>query len=154
LYAAVERSSAMYQTILLPTDGSAGSELAVDHALDLAERYDATLHLLYVVDTDIVNHYAGIDAIEGVEHALESHGTRALETAAARATDGGIPVEQHVVEGSPHEAILDAIPMVGADLVVMGTERRDDEYRRLVGSVTERVVRMADVPVHVVKAAV
>jgi nucleotide-binding universal stress UspA family protein len=44
--------------------------------------------------------------------------------------------------------------MVGADLVVMGTERRDDEYRRLVGSVTERVVRMADVPVHVVKAAV
>ncbi|WP_136590134.1 universal stress protein [Salinigranum halophilum] len=144
----------MYETILLPTDGSAGSELAVDHALDLARRYDATLHLLYVVDTDVVNHYAGIDAIEGVEQALQSRGADALDAAAARAADGGVPTESHVVEGVPHEAILDAIPMVGADLVVMGTERRDEGYHRLVGSVTERVVRLADVPVHVVKAAV
>jgi len=44
--------------------------------------------------------------------------------------------------------------MVGADLVVMGTEREGGEYRRLPGSVTERVVRMADVPVHVVKTDV
>jgi nucleotide-binding universal stress UspA family protein len=144
----------MYQTLLLPTDGSAGSELAVDHAVDLAKRYDATLHLLYVVDTDIVNHYAGIDAIEGVEHALQSAGTDALDAAAARAADADVPVERHVVEGTPHEAILDAVTMVGADLVVMGTERRGDEYHRLVGSVTERVVRLADVPVQVVKAAV
>ncbi len=144
----------MYQTILLPTDGSPGSELAVDHALDLARRYDATLHLLYVVDTDVVNHYAGIDAIEGVERALQSHGADALSEATARADDEGVPTEQHVVEGVPHEAIIDAIAMVGADLVVMGTERRSDDYHRLVGSVTERVVRTADVPVHVVKATV
>ncbi|WP_152040858.1 universal stress protein [Salinigranum salinum] len=142
----------MYETILVPTDGSAGSELAVDHALDLARRYDATLHLVYVVDTDVVNHYAGIDAIEGVEGALEAQGAEALDAAAERAEDGGIVAERHVVEGSPHEAIIDAVAMVGADLVVMGTERKSGEYRRLLGSVTERVVRMVDVPVHVVKA--
>jgi nucleotide-binding universal stress UspA family protein len=139
----------MYRTILVPTDGSAGSELAVEHALDLAARYDATLHLLYVVDTDVVNHYAGIDAIEG---ALETQGADALEAAAARASDERVTAERHVVEGRPHEAILDAVSMVGADLVVMGTERKSGEYRRLLGSVTERVVRMTDVPVHVVKA--
>jgi nucleotide-binding universal stress UspA family protein len=142
----------MYRTILVPTDGSAGSNLAVDHALDLARRYDATLHLVYVVDTDVVNHYAGIDAIEGVEGALKAQGTDALDAAAERAERDGIPAERHVVEGSPHEAILDAVSMVGADLVVVGTERKSGEYRRLLGSVTERVVRMADVPVHVVKA--
>jgi nucleotide-binding universal stress UspA family protein len=142
----------MYETILVPTDGSAGSELAVEHALDLAERYDATLHLVYVVDTDVVNHYAGIDAIEGVEGALQTQGSDALDEAAARAKREGITVERHVVEGTPHEAILDAVPVVGADLIVMGTERKSGEYRRLLGSVTERVVRMADVPVHVVKA--
>ncbi|WP_380680306.1 universal stress protein [Salinigranum sp. GCM10025319] len=142
----------MYETILVPTDGSAGSELAVEHALDLAGRYGATLHLVYVVDTDVVNHYAGIDAIEGVEGALQTQGSDALDEAAARATEDGIAAERHVVEGTPHEAILDAVPVVGADLIVMGTERRSGEYRRLLGSVTERVVRMADVPVHVVKA--
>ena len=142
----------MYETILVPTDGSAGSELAVEHALDLAERYDATLHLVYVVDTDVVNHYAGIDAIEGVEGALQTQGSDALDEAAARAEREGIAVERHVVEGTPHEALLDAVPVVGADLIVMGTERKSGEYRRLLGSVTERVVRMADVPVHVVKA--
>jgi nucleotide-binding universal stress UspA family protein len=142
----------MYRTILVPTDGSAGSDLAVEHALDLAARYDATLHLLYVVDTDVVNHYAGIDAIEGVEGALETQGAEALEAAADRAAAEGVAAERHVVEGRPHEAILDAVSMVGADLVVMGTERKSGEYRRLLGSVTERVVRMADVPVHVVKA--
>jgi nucleotide-binding universal stress UspA family protein len=142
----------MYETILVPTDGSAGSELAVDHALDLARRYDATLHFVYVVDTDVVNHYAGIDAIEGVEGALEAQGAEALDAAAERASNERLAAERHVVEGSPHEAIIDAIALVGADLVVMGTERKSGEYRRLLGSVTERVVRMADVPVHVVKA--
>jgi nucleotide-binding universal stress UspA family protein len=142
----------MYQTILVPTDGSAGSELAVEHALDLARRYDASVHFVYVVDTDVVNHYAGIDAIEGVEGALEAQGSDALDAAADRADGEGLIAERHVVEGAPHEAILDAITMVGADLVVMGTERKSGEYRRLLGSVTERVVRMADVPVHVVKA--
>jgi nucleotide-binding universal stress UspA family protein len=142
----------MYRSILLPTDGTAGSELAVKHAIDLARRYDATLHLLYVVDTDVVNHYAGIDAIEGVEGALETQGAEALDAAADTAATADIATERHVVDGRPHEAILDAIPMVGADLVVMGTERKSGDYRRLLGSVTERVVRMADVPVHVVKA--
>jgi nucleotide-binding universal stress UspA family protein len=142
----------MYETILVPTDGSAGSELAVEHAVDIARRYDATLHLVYVVDTDVVNHYAGIDAIEGVEGALEAQGTEALDAAAERASNEGVAADRHVVEGSPHEAIIDAVAMVGADLVVMGTERKSGEYRRLLGSVTERVVRMVDVPVHVVKA--
>jgi nucleotide-binding universal stress UspA family protein len=142
----------MYQTILVPADGSAGSELAVEHAIDLARRYDAGLHFVYVVDTDVVNHYAGIDAIEGVEGALAAQGSDALDAAAERADAEGLVTERHVVEGSPHEAILDAITMVGADLVVMGTERKSGEYRRLLGSVTERVIRMADAPVHVVKA--
>ncbi|WP_318569311.1 universal stress protein [Salinigranum marinum] len=142
----------MYETILVPTDRSAGSELAVEHAVDLARRYDATLHLVSVIDTDVVNHYAGVDAIEGVEGALEAQGVDALDAAAARAAAAGVATERHVVEGRPHEAIVDAVAMVGADLVVMGTERKSGEYRRLLGSVTERVVRVADVPVHVVKA--
>lgn len=142
----------MYETLLVPTDGSPGSELAVEHAIDLAATYDATLHLLYVVDEDVVNHYAGVDAIEGVEHALEEQGLDATLEAEERAEAAGVPAETHIAHGVPHEEILGAIDTLGIDLVVMGTEHRSGEYRRLLGSVTERVVRLADCAVHVVKA--
>ncbi|RLM77757.1 universal stress protein, partial [Halobellus sp. Atlit-38R] len=43
----------MYSEILVPTDGSRAAERAIDHALNLAETYDARIHALYVVDTSI-----------------------------------------------------------------------------------------------------
>jgi nucleotide-binding universal stress UspA family protein len=142
----------MYETILVPTDGSPGSELAVERAVDLAGRYGATLHFLSVVDEDVVNHYAGIDAVEDVEGSLEERGLDAAVAAEDRAATADVAAETHLRRGVPHEAIVDAAADLGATLVVMGTERRSGEYRRLLGSVTERVVRLADAAVLVVKA--
>jgi len=47
----------MYDSILLPTDASAGMDRAIEHAIDAAAQYDATLHVLYVVDTDAYGTY-------------------------------------------------------------------------------------------------
>jgi nucleotide-binding universal stress UspA family protein len=47
----------MYDQILVPTDGSDGTRGAVDHAIDLAATYDATLHTIYVVDTNVVSRH-------------------------------------------------------------------------------------------------
>ena len=44
----------MYERILVPTDGSNVAQAAVDHAIDLATKYDAELHALYVADTDAI----------------------------------------------------------------------------------------------------
>lgn len=141
----------MYDTILVPTDGSPGSRLAVEHAVSLAERYDATLHCLSVVDEEVYGHYAGVDAIENAEEALAERAEEALAAAVSEADAADVPVETRVERGVPHEVIHRAASDV--DLVVMGTERRSGEYRRLLGSVTERVVRLTDTPVLVVKAA-
>ncbi|WP_327052114.1 universal stress protein [Halomicrococcus gelatinilyticus] len=140
----------MYDRILIPTDGSDGSGAAVDSGFDLARQCDASVHLLYVVDDDVYGHYAGVDAIENAEPALEEQGERVLSAAAAEAD--GVDVTTEIVRGHPHEEILACADDVDADLVVMGTEQHTGEYRRLLGSVTERVVRMSDGPVHVVKA--
>ena len=67
----------MYDRILLPTDGSKGVDRAIDHAVDAADRYGATLHVLYIVDSDIVNAYSGdefVDGSEGAEETLEELG--------------------------------------------------------------------------------
>jgi len=142
----------MYETILIPADGSDGSEEALRHGTDLARKYDATVHLLHVVDEGIYGHYGGIDAFEHAEEALEEAGEEVLAAARDHLEAASVPVEVHVERTTPHEGIVDTARRVGADLIVMGTERRSDEYRHLLGSVTERVLRTSTAPVHVVKA--
>jgi len=138
----------MYDQILVPTDGSEGTEGAVEHAIDLARTYDATLHTLYVVNTNV-----GIDSsVIGTLEALEEAGEDAMEAVIDRAKDAGVgTIEGAVAQGTPHRAILDYVDEHDVDLVVMGTHGRSGLDRYLLGSVTEKVVRLSDVPVMTVQ---
>jgi nucleotide-binding universal stress UspA family protein len=143
------RSSGVYDDVLIPTDGSEGTEGAIDHAIDLATTYDATVHVLYVVDTGI----GGGEAVDALE-ALEAAGKEAIDDVIERAEAADLgTVEGTVARGAPHRAILDYVDEHGVDLVVMGTHGRTGLDRYLVGSVTEKVVRLSDVPVLTVRMA-
>ncbi|MGM0592474.1 MAG: GNAT family N-acetyltransferase [Halobacteriota archaeon] len=142
----------MYDDILVPTDGSDGSNEALRHGIDLAQKYDATVHLVYIVDEGIYGHYGGIDAIDNVEEVLEKTGQEILRVASEEVEAASLPVETHLSHSTPHEGILDTARQAGADLIVMGTEHRSADYRHMLGSVTERVIRTSSIPVHVVKA--
>jgi len=147
----------MYENILIATDGSVASENAIGHAIGLADLHDAMLHALYVVDSDVYSAYSGdeyVDEHEGPEHGLEEVGEEALATVTERATDRGVEVIEALRHGRPHEEIVDYAADEGVDLVVLGTRRHPEEYRSLLGSVTDRVVRLADEPVTVVKTPV
>ena len=147
----------MYDRILLPTDGSEGVDRAVDHAIDAADRYDATLHVLFVVDSDIVNAYPGDEYVheaEGAEATLEDLGETAVENVAERAAEAGVETATAVIHGTPHEEILRYIDDEDIDLTVIGSKNRPGDYRRMLGSVTERVSRMSTAPVSIVKTTV
>ena len=140
----------MYDTILVPTDGSEQAETALTHAVALAERYGAALHVLYVVDTGSMA-AAGIDGaavLDELENAGEAIISRAVETG----TRAGLDAEGAVEYGSPHEAIREYVDDHGIDLIVMGTHGRRGLGRYLLGSVTERVIRTASVPVLAVRS--
>ena len=147
----------MYDRILLPTDGSEGVDRATEHAIDAANRYGATLHVLFVVDSGIVNAYSGdefVHEFEGAEATLEDVGEHAVETVAERAAAVGVDTVTAIVHGSPHEEILRYVDDEGIDLTVMGSKNRPGDYRRMLGSVTERVSRMSAAPVSIVKTTV
>jgi len=147
----------MYDRILLPTDGSVGVDRAIDHAVDAADRYDATLHVLYVVDSDVINAYSGdefVDGSEGAQETLEERGREALDAVAAHAGDAGVDVVTDLVYGVPHEEILRYVDREDIDLTVMGSKTRSGDYRRMLGSVTERVSRRSTAPVSIVKTTV
>ncbi|MFC4359466.1 universal stress protein [Halobium salinum] len=141
----------MYQDIVVPTDGSGPSERAVAHAIDLATRYDARLHALYVVDVDALGP-VDFDASR-IVGGLEAEGDAVTDRVVDAAEAAGVRVRKAIVDGSPAEAIVDYVAAEGADLVVMGTHGRRGLDRFLLGSVTERVLRTAPVPVLVVRVA-
>ena len=141
----------MYERILLPTDGSPASLAALEHALDLAETFDAGLDVLYVVDADVLP----LDAhTKTVFEARDQAASGAVADIVDEAERCGIEaVTGEVREGSPAEVLLDHVDDRDVDLVVMGTHGRRGLDRYLLGSVTERVVRLAPVPVLTVRGA-
>ncbi len=138
----------MYDRILLPTDGSEAGNRAVEQAVGLAAETGATLHVLFVVE-DIP--YAPEMMDDTVEAQLREIGEAAIEEIQAKADEAGVEVVEALEEGAPHDGILQYADDEGIDVIVMGTHGRSGLDRYLLGSVTERVVRTADVPVLTVR---
>jgi nucleotide-binding universal stress UspA family protein len=141
----------LYERILVPTDGSSAGRRAVEHAAALAATHGATVVGVYVVNTA---GYAGLpmeSSWEGLDDMLRADGDAALETVREVAENRGVPVETHVLEGSPSRQIVEFAEREGCDLVVMSTHGRGGIDRLLLGSVAEKVVRSANVPVMTVR---
>ena len=142
----------MFETVVVATDGSGSVSRAVDCALDLAARFGATVHALYVVDEGRVD--ALPEALhEDVREALDEQGEAALEAVAEANERRGAPVELEtaVRVGRPATGIVGYVRDVDADAVAMGTRGRSGEHSFLLGSVAEQVVRTCPAPVLTVR---
>ena len=135
----------MYDTILLPTDGSEATTDAAAHAFSHAERYDATIHVLSVVELA-----GGLGTTGRDEDELERR-RRERETAAERLVEEnaaeGIDVTVAVEFGNPAQVITEYATEVAADLTVMSTRGRGGAKRVVFGSVTEQVIQAGETPV-------
>jgi nucleotide-binding universal stress UspA family protein len=146
----------MISSLVVATDGSASGERAVVVALDLARRFDATVHALSVVDTiDDGEGAGGDDATEngkgsddGSADARRQRAERAVAAVAERADRG---VHTAVEAGDPAAVIRMYAAETATDLIATGTRGRDGAHRFLLGSVAEEVVRTAPVPVLTVR---
>lgn len=142
------------ETILVVTDFSEGSRLAVDRAARLAHELGADLHIAHAALLPTVipawgdpGGGAWIDANAIVDAAYE-----ALEREADRieAAHGDRP-KPHVSSGSTHRGLAGIAEAVGAELVVVGARGQGFKLGRLLGSTAERLVRTLHVPVLVVR---
>ncbi|MFB6153697.1 MAG: universal stress protein [Halodesulfurarchaeum sp.] len=137
----------MIDTLVIATDGSESVTRAIDVALDLADRFDAAIHALSVVDEGEVSS-APDEVKTQLRDALEEKAAEAL-TEVEAGTDQ--PVQTIVREGHPAQEISKYAREVEADVVATGTRGRHGENRFLIGSVAERVVRTCPVPVLTVR---
>ncbi|SIR73984.1 universal stress protein [Natronorubrum thiooxidans] len=147
----------MYDNILVPTDGSKVAQIAVDTAVDLAEKYDATVHALYIADTDAVAYGLGAEQVDRIQQGdfagmteLREDAEEATGYVTETAEAHGLSAVEHHSGGQPHRLIASYAEDNDIDLIVMGSHGRSGVRRALLGSVTERVLRSTHTPVLVV----
>ena len=133
----------MIDSLVIATDGSESVARAVDVALDFAERFEASVHALYVIEKSEINS-APEEVRDRLEAALEKQGQEALDSVGEKA---GREITTAIRTGNPAAEIARYARQVDADLVATGTRGRHGEDRFLIGSVAERVVRTCPVPV-------
>lgn len=137
--------------ILCPTDFSEASDHAVDLALAIAAAYQARIAAIHVAHPAVVPLEFAAPAggpLDGAEIDVLRGKTAARFSGASRA---GIGLDVFVDTGSPADRIVDRAASLPADLIVMGTHGRGPMAHLLMGSVAERVVRLAPCPVLVVR---
>lgn len=141
----------MTNSIVIPTDGSEYAENAAEVGFDLAERLEATVHVLAVGDVNL----AEISSIGGAPIRSKEDVTEIAaewaEELAATARAAGLEAKSVVRTGVPATEIADYATELDADMIVIGTAGRSGLERRILGSVTDKVVRTAPVPVVTVR---
>jgi len=140
---------------LLPTDGSKYAEKAAKHAIWIAGHSNAELIALNVVDTSSLVGLPAEDLTIRVSEILKDEGQKSLDNISKLIEElekneefkTGVKLIKESKEGPPADVILKTVKEENIDLIVMGTSGKHGLDRFLLGSVTEKVVRSAKVPV-------
>ncbi|HLP99116.1 MAG TPA: universal stress protein [Sideroxyarcus sp.] len=146
----------MYQRILVPIDGSETSRRALQEAVKLAQP-ESRLRLVYVLANTYPLDAEGFTFIDydALQEAARHTGERTLALAAEKTRQSGATVDTALIDAGD-ERIASVIERDArswpADLIVIGTHGRSGLNRLLLGSVAEGVVRMASVPVLLIRA--
>jgi len=141
------------KTILVPTDFGEPSEAALDYAIDLARANGGQIVLLHAYEMPVIGMPDGALLAAGDIVSRMADGAEiGLDRQLASRGAAGVPLRKMLKQGPPHAMINEAVEEVGADLVVVGTHGRRGLPRVLLGSVAEKVVRTAKVPVLTVHA--
>ncbi len=143
------RGNGLFSRILVPVDGSRFSMKAVDLAEKIAMIHGSKIRLVHVADTVVLNQLCKFsqEPFEKVRENLMASGLAFLNDMASQVRKAGISVSTLLKEGSPHEVILGETEDWNADLIVIGKLGKRGVSRILLGSVAERIIEFANIPV-------
>lgn len=144
---------ALPKNILVPVDFGDASDAAVAYAVDLAETTGAKLVLLHAFEIPIVGVPDGVVAVTAeLTSRIVEAAEKALGALVARYEGRGVTITARLEQGDARDVILTQASKVGADLIIIGTHGRRGIARALIGSVAERIVRTAPIPVLTIHA--
>ncbi|HEX2950003.1 MAG TPA: universal stress protein [Armatimonadota bacterium] len=151
----------MYKKIVVPLDGSELSKVALPHACEIARAFGASVTLLSVIEpivrayfwaTDPYGLLAAESAAEYEEHREHNVAEAFLNQIKEEMSSKGIEIKTEVLDGDPGSEICDYVVEHKADMIIMSTHGRSGVKRWVYGSVAEKVLHGADVPVLLVRS--
>ena len=143
----------MYKRILIATDGSDKSRKAAEEGIELAKALGAQVIALNVVNEVVIAsavRQLGSDRKE-VEAKLKDAGTKAVEDIKSMAAKSGVAADPIVRIGAPANTVIDVAGAEKADLIIMGSHGESGASKLMIGSVVQKVLYWATVPVLVVR---
>ncbi len=138
-----------YRNLLVAYDGSSDSDLALAHAVGLAQAFHARLALVAVVPPVPAFSWQAPGGVRGAHDASQQDLDQRLR-AAADAVPDDLPLTTRLLDGDPAHEILRAARDGEHDLIVMGSRGRGRVTAALLGSVSNHVMHDATVPVMIV----
>ncbi|MDJ0755849.1 MAG: universal stress protein [Ardenticatenaceae bacterium] len=146
----------MFSHLLVPLDGSELAEKALEAATKLAKKFDAKMTLVHVLvnmpQASILAHESHDELFDRVRKEAYEIAIAYLERIERSLREQGINVQIHFAEGrTTSDSILAAAEEVQADAIVMSTHGRSGFNRLVFGSVAEKVLRKAEVPLVLVR---
>lgn len=146
----------MYKKILLPLDRSELAEIAIPHAISLAQAFDAELTLITVVEPIAMYTQPGmmgplLDVPIDIDEELTA-AEKYLQVTQSKLMSDKIKIETVTLAGYPAVQICDYADENEIDMIVMSTHGRSGIQRWVYGSVADRVLRAANTPVLLIRA--
>lgn len=142
----------MYKNILLPTDGSALSRVAIENGLQFAKAVGARVTGFYVMlerAPESFEDFAPVDVkAPKLDEVAQQEAQKYLRAIADQAQAMDVPCQTHAMKHtSPHQAIIAIATTTGCDLIVMASHGKKGITGELVGSETARVITNCKIPV-------
>lgn len=147
----------MFTNILVALDGSKASQRALVRAVDEAERWNAKLQVIYVVETinfsslPLDNTFEGENTREILYRVMEKEGKEVLRKAKKSGTEKGLTVITHLKQGHAGIEIVSLAEQEKSDLIVVGSHGKSNIDRLLMGSVSTFVVTHSKISTIVVR---
>ncbi|MFZ5649576.1 MAG: universal stress protein [Bacillota bacterium] len=145
----------MYKKILVPTDGSPKSDLAVQEGVRLAKALDSEIVVFHVVPEipAILTPYAGRmgESVRGIVEELEASGAEILKNVEVKYGNGGLKLQTRISRGDAATEICNEAREGRYDLIVIGSRGLGEIKGFLLGSVSGRVVRHAGCSVLIIR---
>lgn len=135
----------MYETVLVATDGSDEANAALAHALDVASASEGVVYVLTVVNTSNPMQF-GIAEVGKLNEAA----SQVVEDTVDAHADHDVEIHGDVRRGKPASVILEYADEIDADLIVAGQRGGDSLSDAILGSTTDRLAQLTDVPLTIV----
>lgn len=136
----------MFDHIVIPVDGSDEAKYAARRGIQLAQRFDATVDVIHIVDEEARE----LARTSNEESRLRERGEEILAEIEEIASEIGRPISTELVTGKPKARICEFVGERNATLIVIGRQGMTGFRKRLLGGVTEYVLHRSDIPILVV----